>query len=128
MINKIIIHFSASPQGRGDNAGTIHMWHKQRGFDGIGYHYVILESGEVETGRPEYWSGAHCKGYNTQSIGVCLMGENGYTPRQYAALHSLIYQIQDRHNATVFGHCEIDPQKTCPGPFMMKWLGDNGFK
>jgi N-acetyl-anhydromuramyl-L-alanine amidase AmpD len=126
MINKIIIHCSASPQGRGDNAETIHKWHRDRKFDGIGYHYVILEDGEIEQGRPEYWKGAHCRGHNATSIGVCLIGEYEFTAQQYASLHYKIMTIQKRHpHATVYCHSELDPMKTCPGPFVMKWLKDN---
>jgi len=86
---KAVIHCSDSPHGRGDNAATIHKWHKERGFDGIGYHYVILEDGEVENGRPHYWEGAHTKGHN-DTIGICLIGEHDFTPEQFKSLSGLL--------------------------------------
>ena len=85
---KAVIHCSDSPQGRGDNAQTIHRWHKERGFDGIGYHYVILEDGTVENGRPEFWSGAHAKGHN-DAIGICFIGDEDFTEAQFQSLAKL---------------------------------------
>ena len=84
---KAVIHCSDSPQGRGDNAQTIHRWHKERGFDGIGYHYVILEDGTVENGRPEFWSGAHAKGHN-DAIGICFIGDEDFTEAQFQSLYN----------------------------------------
>ena len=109
---KCIIHCSDSPQGRGDNAETIHKWHKERGFDGIGYHYVILEDGTIESGRPEYWSGAHAKGYNN-SIGVCLIGDSIFTHAQFIALEKLLKE-KEFNRSEVVGHYAVDDRKTCP--------------
>ena len=49
--------------------------HLKFGWDGIGYHKVIKRSGKVENGHPEYWIGAHVKGKNSISLGVCLIGD-----------------------------------------------------
>ena len=73
-INKIIIHCSATPEGREVNAETIDRWHRERGFSMIGYHYVIGLNGQIEEGRPEKMVGAHCKGHNGESIGICYIG------------------------------------------------------
>jgi len=116
-INKIIIHCSDSPHGRGDNAETIHKWHLESGYDGIGYHYVILENGLVENGRPEFWKGAHAYGYNNDSIGICLIGEHTFDEAQYRSLSILTLKLMQKYNLSlndVIGHCELNPNKTCP--------------
>ena len=122
MINTIVVHCSDSPHGRGDNAETIHKWHKRRGWDGIGYHWVILEDGTVQAGRPEYWKGAHCKGHNVDSIAICLVGVDDFTLDQLAALRLLIGEVMDRHNGIddIVGHCDLDSKKTCPN-FDVNW-------
>lgn len=73
-INEIIVHCSATPEGRSFNVTDIDRWHRQRGFSCIGYHYVVLLDGVIERGRPEEVVGAHCKGHNRRSIGVCYIG------------------------------------------------------
>lgn len=82
-INEIIIHCTATPAGRDVSASDIDKWHRQRGFDCIGYHYVIRLDGSLQVGRPLDKVGAHCKGHNAHSIGIVYVGgidENG----QYA--------------------------------------------
>jgi hypothetical protein len=110
----VIIHCSDSPQGRGDNAATIHGWHTSppRSWDGIGYHHVILEDGTVENGRPPYWSGAHVRGHNKGSIGICLIGVDRFTTAQLRAVKHL---IGTKYPDTIIkGHYELDSSKTCP--------------
>jgi len=109
---KMVIHCSDSPPGRGDNAETIHGWHKKRGFDGIGYHYVILEDGTVENGRPEYWQGAHAKGHN-DALGTCLIGINHFSNAQFIALETLI-KDKEFTAEEVVGHYIVNNSKTCP--------------
>lgn len=72
-IDEIIVHCSATPRGRRVTAKDIDGWHRERGFRCIGYHYVIGLDGEVEE-RAESEAGAHCKGHNARSIGVCYVG------------------------------------------------------
>lgn len=108
---KCVIHCSDSPQGRGDNAETIHKWHKERGFDGIGYHYVILEDGTIENGRPEYWSGAHAKGYN-EALGICLIGIDSFTAAQFISLEKILKERNFKQDEVV-GHYAVS-NKTCP--------------
>jgi N-acetylmuramoyl-L-alanine amidase len=117
MIERIIVHCSASPQGRGDNAGTIHQWHLERGWSGIGYHAVILEDGTIERGRPDYWMGSHTHGHNAYTLGVCLIGMGGdATQDQLDALEGLIREWRHKHgDLAVFGHRDFAPAKTCPG-------------
>lgn len=73
-INEIIIHCSATAEGKDFTVQDITRWHKQRGFKTIGYHYVIYRNGTVATGRDIAEIGAHCKGHNANSIGICYIG------------------------------------------------------
>lgn len=73
-INEIIIHCSATEEGKNYHASDIDRWHKQRGFKKIGYHFVIDIDGKIERGRRLYEVGAHCEGHNKNSIGICYIG------------------------------------------------------
>lgn len=127
-IKKIIVHCSDSEWG---DAVVIDQWHKARGWDGIGYHYVITngrrtshstyratDDGIIETGRPLDKNGAHCRGHNRDSIGVCLIGSHHYSGRQlYEALPSLLTALMNEYGLTyfdVYGHNEFSSTKTCP--------------
>jgi N-acetyl-anhydromuramyl-L-alanine amidase AmpD len=125
---RLIVHCSDSPHGRGDDASTIHSWHLQRGFDGIGYHYVITEDGTRQAGRPEYWTGSQVKNYNKGSIGICLIGRETFTPEQHSELVVLLRELRGRYpGAEILGHYQLDPGKTCPNIEMPVWLKDHGF-
>ncbi|MEK0324211.1 MAG: N-acetylmuramoyl-L-alanine amidase [Nitrosopumilus sp.] len=118
--NYIIVHISDSPQGRGDGAVEIDRWHRERGFDAIGYHYVILEDGTVEQGRPVLAVGAHCRadGRNHDSIGICLIGHSGErTVTQLDSLQLLISNLSNVFgNLQIHGHSDFDENKEfCPG-------------
>lgn len=127
-VKKIIVHCSAS--GFGD-AALIDRWHRERGWDGIGYHYVILngcrdgikayraiDDGVIEPGRPEEKQGAHCKGENGDSIGICLIGDQHFTPEQlFLSLPLIVKSLLGKHGLTVddvFCHSEFNHRKTCP--------------
>ena len=121
-IDKIIIHCSATPEGKHFDALDIDRWHKKRGWAGIGYHFVILLNGDVTIGRHISRSGAHTKGHNKGSIGVCYIGgvdANGKpkdtrTPEQKEALRELCKALQhDFRSATIHGHNEFS-NKACP--------------
>lgn len=73
-INEIILHCSATEAGKMYTAEDINRWHKQRGFDCIGYHFVIRLNGVIESGRALSRVGAHCIGHNKNSIGICYIG------------------------------------------------------
>lgn len=112
----IIIHCSDSPQGRGDDINTIRQWHLARGFKDVGYHFVILEDGLIQTGRAENVLGSHAKGYNDY-LGICLIGIDTFTSAQFASLKSLCKELIDKYNFkldNVKGHCAVNPNKTCP--------------
>ena len=115
----VIVHCSDSPQGRNDDAREIHRWHCERGFHGIGYHFVVLEDGEVQPGRPWFWEGAHATSHNDRSIGICRIGKNDdVNSDQLESLITLIEGIRHQFNIpieNVLGHREVQPGKTCPG-------------
>ena len=73
-INEIIVHSTATPKGMNATAKDIDRWHRQRGFDEIGYHFVILRNGQIQAGRAIAKVGAHCKGHNSNTIGVAYVG------------------------------------------------------
>ena len=122
-INKIIVHCSATPEGKNFSVADIRRWHLQRGFADIGYHFVIYRDGSVNIGRPLQKSGAHCSGHNKNSIGVCYIGgvtTDGKTPKdtrtsaQKDSLVRLITELRQQFpNASVHGHREF-ANKACP--------------
>ena len=122
-INKIIVHCTATPEGRAHTVKDVDAWHRQRGFDGIGYHFLVLLDGTVETGRPLEKQGAHCLGHNADSVGVCYVGgvaADGRTPKdtrtpvQREALRGLVGWLRGLFPcATVHGHREF-AAKACP--------------
>ena len=121
-MKEIIIHCSDTPNGREDTAEDIHRWHTDKGWDGIGYHYVIEVSGKLSHGRPEYWKGSHAYGHNTDSIGICMIGTNEFNDRQWYVLENLIREkIIENEGVKIIGHNEVST-KTCPGFDGQKWL------
>ena len=123
-ITEIIIHCSASPNGRDDRAEDIHLWHVDRGWCGIGYHYVIELSGNLAAGRPLYWEGAHAKGHNGNSIGICLIGTDEFTLKQMDKLRETVNNLTMFYpKAKVIGHYEVS-SKTCPNFDVQQWLKD----
>ena len=127
-IENIIIHCSASSFG---NAHRIRNWHLERGWSDIGYHYVInngkvfiadkigehIENGLIEEGRPLEKAGAHCKGHNSNSIGICLIGEDHFSDEQYTSLETLLLGLMEQFNIgidDIKGHKDFTSHKTCP--------------
>lgn len=129
VINKIIVHCSATAEGKDYTTAQIKQWHLARGFSDIGYHYVVYRDGSVHVGRSESKVGAHCTGYNSHSIGVCYVGgcdavkrlpdgqlapKDTRTSAQKAALVELLRTLKAKYpNATIHGHREF-ANKACP--------------
>jgi len=121
-IEEIIIHCSATPNGRDDRASDIHQWHKARKWSGIGYHYVVEISGKIVKGRPDYWQGAHASGHNKNSLGICLIGTDEFNSEQWFNFENLVRELIINHpKAKIIGHNEIS-DKTCPGFDVQEWL------
>ncbi len=133
-IEQIIIHASATKQGQDFSAVDIDRWHKERGYNGIGYHYVIRLDGTIETGRPVAQVGAHCKGWNERSVGVCYIGglnaegkpADTRTEAQKVAMRRLVLRLQQQYSIRkVIGHREV-AAKACPCFDVRTWVR-NGF-
>ena len=121
-IDKIILHCTATPEGREVTVADVTAWHKERGFRTIGYHYLVYLDGTVVRGRREEEIGAHCLGQNAESIGVCYVGgldsrgkpKDTRTAAQRVALRNLVEGLQRRYpHATLHGHNEF-AAKACP--------------
>ena len=131
-IDKIIIHCAATPEGRDIKMETIKSWHvKGNGWSDIGYHYVIELDGTIKEGRPMHRSGAHTKGHNANSIGVCYVGgiDNDKKPKdtrteaQRQSMDNLIAGLLlDNVDASVHGHNEFSA-KACPSFDVVKEYG-----
>ena len=129
-IRKIIIHCSATPEGKNFTVDDIRSWHTKpvslggRGWSDIGYHYVIYLDGSVHAGRPEGQIGAHVAGHNSDSIGICYIGgitstgkkpKDTRTEEQKKSLRNLVDRLLLKYPcAKVYGHREFNPGKACP--------------
>ena len=122
-INEIIVHCSATAEGKDFTVADIKKWHLARGFSDIGYHYVIYRDGSINKGRDESKIGAHCTGHNSHSIGVCYIGgcaSDSKTPKdtrtaaQKAALVKLLKQLKAKYpRAKIYPHYKF-AAKACP--------------
>jgi len=121
-INKIIIHCSATPEGRHHTVKDIDRWHRDRGFAEIGYHWVVYLDGSIHPGRNENIAGAHTVGHNANSIGICYIGgvdesmkiKDTRTAQQKTALRNLVSDLLKKYpGATIHGHNEF-AAKACP--------------
>ena len=115
-IDKLIVHCSDTPDSRSVSVEDIRRWHvKDNGWSDIGYHFIIKRNGDIETGRPIWAIGAHCRGQNTNSIGVCLIGRSNFDDRQFKSLQNLYDTLKHVFdNFEVYGHRDFDSNKTCP--------------
>lgn len=117
-ITKIIVHHSATDQGDVDSFRKHHM--ETKGWDDVGYHFVIKRDGTLQYGRPLFKQGAHAKGRNWNSIGICLVGKDQFNGQQHLQLKKLIRDLYMHHDiASIERHHE-----KCPG----EGLGAEWFK
>jgi N-acetylmuramoyl-L-alanine amidase len=121
-IKEIIVHCTATPEGRKVSVEEIDRWHKDRGWSGIGYHYCIQLDGKINKGRNIKIPGAHCRGRNKYSIGLTYVGgcdtdmnaKDTRTDKQKESLKYLIgYLCASYPGAKVYGHRDFS-SKACP--------------
>ena len=123
-INEIIVHCTDTTASPRIHAIDVDRWHKERGFWGIGYHYLINVDGQIELGRPIDMIGAHCKGHNANSVGICYVGgrlarggvkTDTRTLAQKKSIKILIQRLRNNFgNIPVQGHNYYNKHKACP--------------
>lgn len=122
-ITEIIVHCSATPEGKDFTVADIRRWHLQRGFNDIGYHWVIYRDGSINKGRDESIVGAHCTGHNANSVAVCYIGgvardgktpKDTRTPEQKRALVKLLRELKQRYPSAVIHSHRDFANKACP--------------
>ena len=122
-IKLLVVHCSDTKNSMNLSAIDIHKMHIGFGWDGIGYHKIIKRSGKIENGRPEYWIGAHVKGKNNISLGVCLIGRNNFTKKQFKSLEKVLKNWKLLYpKAKIVGHKDTgNTLKTCPNFDVITW-------
>ncbi len=134
-INKIVVHCSYTPPSMDIGVDTIIDWHVyENGWDDIGYHYVITRDGKIEAGRPVKVPGAHVRGHNADSIGICLIGgmtedkqsaDSNFSHWQWDALSELLNKLEVSYGKLdVVGHRDLDSSKECPCFDVQAWVAD----
>ena len=128
----IVVHHIGMPNNDDVSAETVHEWHLNQGWAGIGYHFLIRKDGTIEQGRPLGTVGAHVYGENRHTIGINLAGNfelGDPTEAQTAAAARLIaslctvYQLDPRWQGTVKGHRDLNAT-ACPGRYLYAQLPD----
>jgi N-acetylmuramoyl-L-alanine amidase len=121
-LSRIILHCTATPEGRHVDVATINAWHVKRGWSGIGYHFVIYLDGSVHAGRDVSKVGAHVAGHNADTIGIVYVGgcdakmkaKDTMNDAQKTAVVNLVKALRDQFGAlTLHGHNEY-AAKACP--------------
>ena len=116
-INEIIVHCSDSDYKAHDDISIIRGWHmNERKYKDVGYHYFIRKDGTIQKGRDLMVSGAHCKGHNRHSVGVCFSGKHKFTDAQFEAFEQLRMLAESFLNRKlkVTPHSFYNENKTCP--------------
>ena len=134
----LVVHCSATRPSQDIGVKEIRQWHKNQGWQDIGYHYVIRRDGKVEKGRAENLVGSHVAGRNANSIGVCMVGgvnqkdfqkaENNFTKEQFASLKTLLQGLAKKYPGTVvLGHRDFpNVGKACPSFDAIAWAKKEG--
>lgn len=130
-VNLIVVHCSATPPKMDIGAKEITEWHLERGWQDIGYHAVVRRDGTPEKGRDSGIPGAHARGYNNRSIGLCYVGgvnednvpEDNITKAQKTTLRHLInFYLWIFPDAKVVGHGDLPGvNKACPSFDVKRW-------
>lgn len=126
---EIIIHCAATRPSQDIDARDIDRWHRDKGWMKIGYHFVVKRDGSIQIGRDLEDVGAHARGHNSYSVGICMVGglnddgnpEGDFTDAQWEMLRILVDGLQTRYpDAKVIGHNEIS-EKACPSFDVGEW-------
>jgi N-acetyl-anhydromuramyl-L-alanine amidase AmpD len=135
-ITHITVHCSATKASVYVDAAIIDRWHKEQGYQKIGYHFVIKRDGSVEGGRSPTEVGAHVAGHNTGNLGICLVGgldasgrpETNYTEQQFHSLTGLLWALKEQFpTATILGHRDWPGvKKDCPCFDVRTWINQTG--
>ena len=128
--NMIVVHHVGEIT-RDVSAEEIHGWHKNNGWSGIGYHFVIRKDGTIERGRPQEMIGSHAKGFNWESVGINVVGDfeqEEPMPEQVESLARLVAYLEDQYaELQVSGHRDL-MSTDCPGANLYCLLPDLGGK
>lgn len=128
----VTVHYTATYPDQIVTRDIVDRWHRERGFNAIGYHWLVRRDGTVEQGRLESVTGAHVRGHNTGNIGVCWaggldrasgpnVGVKNMTEAQERALVGLLREIKERHpRAEILGHRDLVATQ-CPGFDVRSW-------
>lgn len=111
----IILHHAAASEA---SVTTIHNWHLQRGWTGIGYNFYVRKDGSIYRGRPEDTIGAHTEGYNSRSIGICAEGNfevETMPDAQKRAIIELLRELKKRYPNTQIKRHKDFAATACPG-------------
>lgn len=124
VVKEIILHCSATVEGKPFAAADIKRWHLAKGWKDIGYHYVVDLDGKVEKGRADNVNGAHTVGHNSIALGICYIGgvdknnkpKDTRTDEQKESLFELVYTLLDKYNLKTDNiHCHYEfANKACP--------------
>jgi N-acetyl-anhydromuramyl-L-alanine amidase AmpD len=134
-VDYLVVHCAATPPTLDIGAAEIDQWHRKEGWLKIGYHYVIRRNGQIEKGRADTEIGAHCLGYNRNSLGICMVGgvdaknraENNFTPEQFNTLRELLGKLFVEYpSAQLRGHRELNPGRDCPSFDVRDWYSNTG--
>ena len=114
-IKEIIYHHSQTPKNMDIGVAEITSWHQQRGWRTVGYHYIIRRDGSLEFGRKEESIGAHVAGYNSHSIGICMVGDDEFNEEQFNTLAELTRILKRKYkDAVIYPHNFFNKDKVCP--------------
>lgn len=139
LVTLVVIHCTFTPANMNVGVKEIDRWHRQEGWFGIGYHFVIRRDGTIEEGRPLDEVGAHAKGHNHNSIGIAMVGgksakgkpTNNFTVEQFEALNHLLHKLDDRLNKyDIKGHGDLSGHESrkCPCFDLDKFLREKGWR
>lgn len=133
-VKHLVVHCSATPTSRDIGVAEIRAMHLRQGWEDVGYHYVIRRNGKVEKGRSDVSAGAHVKGHNQTSLGICLVGgvkpdmtaETNFTKEQWNALRALLQKLTLKYpSAKVVGHRDLSPDRNGDGKVTPgEWVKD----